>query len=137
MAGAGCPVRGITPSCKRHGGGASSTPIEAPSQRAQDPLNPGWTLLSVLSSPGAKRPHHVFDHVYRRPLPEVPQARKTLCHRTTSVATRPSNPQLPLRRLLACISENHFVERDDEREQQRKSIEVGMNEKISFQDADG
>jgi hypothetical protein len=67
-------------SCERHGGSASSTRIEAPSQSAQDPHHLGWTPLSILTSLGAKRTSHVFDHFYRRHMPEVPQTSKALRH---------------------------------------------------------
>ena len=97
-------------SCERHGGGASSTPIEAPSQSAQDPYHLGWTPLSVLTSPGAKRTRHVFDPFYRRHMLEVPQASKALRYRGTSGEPSPRNPQLPMHRLRSCISQSHLTE---------------------------
>jgi hypothetical protein len=92
------------------GGGASSTRIEAPSQSAQDPHHLGWTPLSVLTSLGAKRTRHVFDHFYRRHMPEVPQTSKALRYRGTSDEPSPCNPQLPMHRLRSCISQNHLTE---------------------------
>jgi hypothetical protein len=104
------PIARHARSCEHHGGGASSTRIEAPSQSAQDPHHLGWTPLSALTSLGAKRTRHVFDHFYRRHMPEVPQTSKALRYRGTSDEPSPCNPQLPMHRLRSCISPNHLIE---------------------------
>ena len=104
------PIARHARSCERHGGGASSTRIEAPSQSAQDPYHLGWTPWSVLTLPGVKRTRHVFDPFYRRHMPEVPQASKALRYRGTSDEPSPCNPQLPMHRLRSCISQSHLPE---------------------------